>query len=276
MNALVTIEAAPTAGPHGEGHTIFGPKSQAEFLQNLQLFGNVRLACRAARISAQTAYRQRRASPALAQAWDAALLAARDHAEQVLADRAVNGWEEAVFYHGEEVARRRRYSDRLLLAHLARLDRMAEREELAETLAVLDGVIETLRGGEADVAAALRQAERGREEALDAEKQAQAKKPKDRVPSVPPCRICGGKCADPDAELGKKDCEWMGNRLKRMDISRPLDAPPLHKLAGGDMARTGLVEAWQLEAFEAEVEEWWLIDSEKALSHALQSFTHEA
>ncbi|EDL50124.1 hypothetical protein [Erythrobacter sp. SD-21] len=39
MNALVTIEAAPTAGPHGEGHTIFGPKSQAEFLQNLQLFG---------------------------------------------------------------------------------------------------------------------------------------------------------------------------------------------------------------------------------------------
>ncbi len=25
MNALVTIEAAPTAGPHGEGHTVFSP-----------------------------------------------------------------------------------------------------------------------------------------------------------------------------------------------------------------------------------------------------------
>ncbi|QYJ06404.1 hypothetical protein [Qipengyuania flava] len=55
MNALVTIESAPTTGPHGEGHTIFGPKAPAEFLQNLQLFGNVRLACRATRISAQTA-----------------------------------------------------------------------------------------------------------------------------------------------------------------------------------------------------------------------------
>lgn len=117
MTAVVTIEAAPTAGPHGEGHTIFGPKSQAEFLASLQLFGNVRLACRAARVSAQTAYRRRRASPALARAWDAALLAARAHAEATLADRVLNGVEEAVFYHGEEVARRRRYDSRLLLAH---------------------------------------------------------------------------------------------------------------------------------------------------------------
>lgn len=117
MNALVTIEAAPTAGPRGEGHTVFSPRRQGEFLHNLQLFGNVRLACRAARVSAQTAYRQRRASPALAQAWDAALLAARAHAEATLADRALNGVEEAVFYHGEEVARRRRYDSRLLLAH---------------------------------------------------------------------------------------------------------------------------------------------------------------
>jgi hypothetical protein len=31
-----------------------------------------------------------------------------------------------VFYHGEEVARRRRYDSRLLLAHLARLDRLCE------------------------------------------------------------------------------------------------------------------------------------------------------
>ena len=39
MNALVTIEAAPTAGPHREGHTVFSPGRQAEFLQHLQLFG---------------------------------------------------------------------------------------------------------------------------------------------------------------------------------------------------------------------------------------------
>lgn len=44
MNALVTIEAAPTAGPHGERHTVFSAWRQAEFLTYLQLFGNVRLA----------------------------------------------------------------------------------------------------------------------------------------------------------------------------------------------------------------------------------------
>ena len=52
MNALVTIEAAPTAGPHGERHTVFSPRRQAEFLASLQLFGNFGLACRAARVRA--------------------------------------------------------------------------------------------------------------------------------------------------------------------------------------------------------------------------------
>ena len=54
MNARVTIEPATTAGPHGEGHTVFSPRRQAEFLQNLQLFGNVRLAARAARCRPST------------------------------------------------------------------------------------------------------------------------------------------------------------------------------------------------------------------------------
>ena len=130
MNALTPLEPAAPAEPH----TVFSPRRQAEFLQSLQLFGNVRLAARAARVSAQTAYRARRGSAAFARAWDSALLAARDQAEQVLADRALNGWEEAVFYHGEEVARRRRYSDRLLLAHLARLDRLEARPEIAAGL----------------------------------------------------------------------------------------------------------------------------------------------
>ena len=42
----------------------------------------------------------------------------------VLADRALNGVQETVFYHGEEIATRTRYDARLLLAHLARLDRI--------------------------------------------------------------------------------------------------------------------------------------------------------
>lgn len=100
---------------------------QATFCEHLARHGNVRLACRAAGVSAQTAYRMRRACRQFRALWDAALVIAREQVEDVLADRALHGWEEAVFYHGEEVARRRRYDSRLLLAHLARLDRLAER-----------------------------------------------------------------------------------------------------------------------------------------------------
>ena len=259
MNALVTIEPAPTVGPHGEGHTIFGPKSQAEFLQNLQLFGNVRLACRAARISAQTAYRQRRASPALAQAWDAALLAARAHAEATLADRALNGVEEAVFYHGEEVARRRRYDSRLLLAHLARLDRLEEREEVAETLTRLDALIDGLREGEELPEV---RAKAGAGEGADDLSQ-------DRVPSVPGCRECGGKCDDPQATLTQADCQWFGNRLERFYDARPRGAPAIDELTDCDH-EAGEIEALQMDAFEAGVPEWWLIANEDALEDALE------
>ena len=86
--------------------------------------GNVRAVCRALHLSAQTAYRARRTCPDFRLAWDAAMLAARVHAEEVLADRAINGVEEAIYYHGEEVARRTRFDSRLLLAHLGRLDRL--------------------------------------------------------------------------------------------------------------------------------------------------------
>ena len=49
MNALATID---TAAPDTERHTVFSPQRQAEFLQSLQMFGNVRLAARAAQVSA--------------------------------------------------------------------------------------------------------------------------------------------------------------------------------------------------------------------------------
>ena len=112
-------------------HNIFARERQVRFLENLSLTGNVRAACRSACICPQTAYRFRRADHNFARAWDAACLAARAQVEQILADRALNGVEEAIYYHGEEVARRTRYDARLLLAHLARLDRMAENADLA-------------------------------------------------------------------------------------------------------------------------------------------------
>jgi hypothetical protein len=109
---------------------LFGPAQQVVFCDALALHGNARAASAAAGISPQTAYRTRHRCAQFRAMWDAALVLARSAVEQVLADRALNGVEEAVFYHGEEVATRRRYDSRLLLAHLARLDKLAEAAEV--------------------------------------------------------------------------------------------------------------------------------------------------
>ena len=109
----------------------FNRDRQAAFLRLLADSGEVRVAARAASVSHQTVYRARRACPTFRLAWDAALIVARERAEDLLASRAMHGVEEEVFYHGEVVATRRRHDARLLLAHLARLDRLAEREDVA-------------------------------------------------------------------------------------------------------------------------------------------------
>jgi len=116
------------------------------FLDALSDWGNVRAAARAAGVSRSTAYRMRRACPRFRALWDAALVVARPQVEEVLADRALNGVEEQVFYHGEEVAVRRRYDGRLLLAHLARLDRLCERREVAQAAHDFFAALEDLAG----------------------------------------------------------------------------------------------------------------------------------
>ncbi|MEP1420440.1 MAG: hypothetical protein ABJK59_01560 [Erythrobacter sp.] len=104
----------------------FPRKLQAKFLQVLAQWGNVRAAAQAVGVSRSAAYRMRRHCLLFAELWDAALLLARPQVEEVLADRALNGTQETVFYHGEEIATRTRYDPRLLLAHLARLDRLED------------------------------------------------------------------------------------------------------------------------------------------------------
>ena len=139
----------PTPAPEGadasQPHNAFDRERQVRFLEGLSITGNVRSACRSASISPQTAYRFRRGDRPFAQAWNAALLAARVQVEDVLADRALNGVEEAVYYHGEEVARRRRYDSRLLLAHLGRLDKLADTAALIEAAGDFDNALEIFR-----------------------------------------------------------------------------------------------------------------------------------
>lgn len=257
------VSDSPHAGGVGGGEeraSIFSPRSQGAFLENLSLNGNVRLACRAARVSPQTAYRARRASPAFAALWDAALLSARDNAEQVLADRALNGWEEAVFYHGEEVATRRRYSDRLLLAHLARLDRLAERAEVSAALADLDDAVEALGRGEELVGPPCEQP--GAPACAGAHDRAENFH-QDRVPCVPSRRIppsssnAVGRQKTPSisaaGDPGSDQLPDLERRLRAMEAARPMDAPPI-----GDWSDPGLAEAMQLAAFEAGMANWWL------------------
>lgn len=123
------------------------PGVQAEFLHTLAQWGNVRAAAAQVAVSRAQLYRMRRASPEFRALWDAALVLARPQVEEVLADRALNGVQETVFYHGEEIATRTRYDSRLLLAHLARLDRIELRGDTHRVLRDFDGAVARLLAG---------------------------------------------------------------------------------------------------------------------------------
>ncbi|MBW8753373.1 MAG: hypothetical protein JF595_04370 [Sphingomonadales bacterium] len=126
----------------------WSPALKARFLVILAETGNARLSARRCGMSAQSAYVHRRRDPLFAQGWAGALVLALDHGEQVLADRALEGIEEPVFYRGEQIATRRRYDNRLLLAHLARLDRLAADEEAQAAAGRFDELLAIVAGAE--------------------------------------------------------------------------------------------------------------------------------
>lgn len=124
----------------------WSPALKGAFLDRLAARGNVRLACAAVGMSREAAYRLRRHEPLFARGWDAALAIAREASVQVLADRAIDGVEEQIYYRGELIGTRRKYDTRLLLAHLARLDKLVEAvpvtadvERFEELLAIVAG-----------------------------------------------------------------------------------------------------------------------------------------
>ena len=249
------IPLRPTDSPATGPAPLLTPRKQAEFCRALAGHGNVRLACRAVAVSPQTAYRARRASAQFRQCWDAAIVIAREHVEQVLADRAINGVEEKVFYHGEEVATRRRYDSRLLLAHLARLDRKADEGAFCDECGV-----PLLDEDQFDQAVAVLEddgdfvpGQCSRCSTLTAEDA--------RSSAGMACPDCGGRCLeaedDPEVELTEDDCMWLDSRLIRMEAARPSDTPLPCDLPGGDP--DGEVAMLQLAAFEAGEARWWEI-----------------
>lgn len=106
----------------------FTPAAEQLFLRTLAETGVVADACRATGITRQAAYARRNSAAGrpFALAWDAAQLIARTPLGDDALSRARHGVIERVYRNGELVAERHRYDNRLTMAVLARLDRLAE------------------------------------------------------------------------------------------------------------------------------------------------------
>jgi len=139
-----SIEIPSPSGPPSK----WTAETRAQFLEHLSRNGNVRAACLRVGVSAEIAYRLRRRDAAFARGWSAAMILARREAEQVLAERAIEGVIEDVYYRGEWVGSRRRHDARLLLAHLARLDKLAENKVAREDAERFDEILAVVAGEE--------------------------------------------------------------------------------------------------------------------------------
>lgn len=134
-------------GAYVASDPIFTPALKLRFLDELSRHGNVRVAAGRCGVSRSGAYLARARDGTFADAWRAALVLGRDRAAEEMAERAIEGWQEPVFYRGQQVAVRRRYDTRLLLAHLARLDKACAEGDGGEAGAeALAACYDALRG----------------------------------------------------------------------------------------------------------------------------------
>lgn len=145
------------------------PQKQREFLEALARCGSVKASAAYVGMSREGAYRLRRRQEGRAfdRAWDAALIHARDLYAETLLETGLHGWTETVWYHGEEVGERTRFSPGLLLAALARLDAKAEGIDMAgdaarEAAADFDTMVEAIGEGDDCTAMLARQDEAAR------------------------------------------------------------------------------------------------------------------
>src|SRR3954471_8549665 len=98
----------------------------ATFCETLAETAVVAEACEAARMGISGAYAARRRNPVFSAAWDAALSIARERLADTLLARSMEGNIEQLYRDGEIVGERHLLDNRLGLAILRRLDRLAE------------------------------------------------------------------------------------------------------------------------------------------------------
>ena len=117
---------APTLPPPPIRHDGWTGEKIAIFCETLAETAVVAEACEAARMSISGAYAARRRNPVFAAAWDAALTIARERLADTLLARSMEGNIEQIWRDGELVGERHLLDNRLGLAILRRLDRLAE------------------------------------------------------------------------------------------------------------------------------------------------------
>jgi len=101
-------------------------EKMAAFCEALAGTGIVMDACDAACMGTSSAYELRRRNPVFAAAWEAALTIARERLADTLLARSLEGNVEQIYKDGELVGERHVIDNRLGLAILRRLDRLAE------------------------------------------------------------------------------------------------------------------------------------------------------
>ena len=101
-------------------------EKMAAFCETLAETAVVADACDEAGMSPSGAYAARRRNPVFAAAWDAALSIARERLADTLLARSMEGNVEQIYKDGELVGERHVLDNRLGLAILRRLDRLAE------------------------------------------------------------------------------------------------------------------------------------------------------
>jgi len=108
------------------------PAQWALFLEALAATGNVSEACRQAKLHRQTVYHRRHNYESFALLWQEAEDIAADALEAEARRRAIEGWDEPVFYQGVQTGVIRKYSDALLQTLLKgwRPERYKDRQQV--------------------------------------------------------------------------------------------------------------------------------------------------
>lgn len=94
------------------------PEKRAQFVALLSDYGNVSRAAEEAELNRAYLYRLKSEDEAFSAAWDEAARVGAARLEDEARRRAVEGWQEPVWYQGDQVGTVRKYSDTLLICLL--------------------------------------------------------------------------------------------------------------------------------------------------------------